>query len=47
LKDAVAACGSGRVSPRLRAPATAEALLDAIDSVKSEPAVRPLAEVRA
>ncbi len=31
LRDAVAACGSGR--PQLRAPATPEALLDAIDSL--------------
>jgi xanthine dehydrogenase large subunit len=35
LRDAVAACGSGRVSPALRAPATPEALLDAIDSVRA------------
>jgi xanthine dehydrogenase large subunit len=33
LRDAVAACGAERSSPRLRAPATPEALLDAIDSV--------------
>ncbi|QJR15273.1 xanthine dehydrogenase molybdopterin binding subunit [Usitatibacter palustris] len=33
LRDAVAACGSGRESPRLRAPATPEALLDALDSL--------------
>ena len=47
LKDAVAACGTGRASPRLRAPATPEALLDAIDSLATEPASRPMAKVRA
>jgi xanthine dehydrogenase large subunit len=35
LRDAVAACGSGRQSPRLRAPATPEALLAALDSLES------------
>jgi len=34
LRDAVAACGSGKQSPRLRAPATPEALLDACDSLE-------------
>ena len=33
LRDAVAACGSGRASPKLRAPATPEALLAALDSL--------------
>jgi xanthine dehydrogenase large subunit len=33
LRDAIASCGSGRVSPCLRAPATPEALLDALDSL--------------
>jgi xanthine dehydrogenase large subunit len=33
LRDAVAACGGNHCTPRLRAPATPEALLDAIDSV--------------
>ncbi len=33
LRDAVAACGSGRRSPKLRAPATPEALLAALDSL--------------
>ena len=35
LRDAVAACGAGRKSPVLRAPATPESLLAAIDSVTS------------
>ena len=35
LRDAVAACGSGRQSPKLRAPATPEALLAALDSLDS------------
>ncbi|HUQ27996.1 MAG TPA: xanthine dehydrogenase molybdopterin binding subunit [Usitatibacter sp.] len=35
LRDAVASCGSSGAAPRLRAPATAEALLDAIDSVRT------------
>lgn len=34
LRDAIAACGSGKQSPRLRAPATPEALLDARDSLE-------------
>ena len=33
LRDAIAACGSGSASPHLRAPATPEALLDALDSL--------------
>ncbi len=33
LRDALAACGSGRQIPRLRAPATPEALLAALDSL--------------
>jgi xanthine dehydrogenase large subunit len=33
LRDAVAACGPARAAPRLRAPATPEALLAALDSV--------------
>jgi len=41
LRDAVAACGAERRSPRLRAPATAEALLDAIDSVAATAATVP------
>ncbi len=36
LRDAVAACGAARQSPRLRAPATPEAVLDALDSLGSE-----------
>ena len=34
IRDAVAACGSGRIDPPLRAPATPEAVLDAIDAVR-------------
>jgi xanthine dehydrogenase large subunit len=36
LSDAVAACGDGRRYPALRAPATAEAVLDAIDRVRGD-----------
>lgn len=38
LRDAVASCGPARSLPALRAPATPEALLDAIDSVKHKSA---------
>ena len=34
IKDACAACGPKGCDPPLRAPATAEAVLDAIDSLK-------------
>jgi xanthine dehydrogenase large subunit len=34
IRDAVAACGASNVVPQLRAPATPEAILDAIDAVK-------------
>ena len=34
LRDAVAACGSGRESPVLRAPATPEAVVAAVDSLQ-------------
>lgn len=37
LRDAVAACGPAGCQPPLRAPATPEALLDAIEAVRSEP----------
>ncbi len=36
IRDAVAACGSGRVDPPLRAPATPETVLDAIDAVRAQ-----------
>ncbi|MBP9184165.1 MAG: xanthine dehydrogenase molybdopterin binding subunit [Fuscovulum sp.] len=35
LSDAVAACGDGRVYPALRAPATAEAVLEAVGRVRA------------
>ncbi|AWI53255.1 xanthine dehydrogenase molybdopterin binding subunit [Aquabacterium olei] len=35
IRDAVSAVGSHRVSPPLRAPATPEAILDAVDAVKA------------
>jgi xanthine dehydrogenase large subunit len=35
IRDAVAACGDGRTDPALRAPATPEAVLDAIDGLGS------------
>ena len=35
IRDAVAACGEDRVDPQLRAPATPEAVLDAIDGLRS------------
>ena len=41
LRDAVAACGPARSIPALRAPATPEALLDAIDSVSGKAAATP------
>ncbi|PXW97074.1 xanthine dehydrogenase molybdenum binding subunit apoprotein [Sphaerotilus hippei] len=37
LKDAVSAAGGHRSEPPLRAPATSEALLDAIDAVRAAP----------
>jgi len=39
IRDAVSAVGSHRVDPPLRAPATAEAVLDAIQAVKHGAAV--------
>ncbi len=36
LRDAVAACGSGSRSPKLRAPATPEAILAALDSIEEK-----------
>ena len=35
IRDAVAACGPARVDPALRAPATPEAVLDAVDAVRA------------
>ena len=35
LRDAVSAVGEHRVDPPLRAPATCEAILDAIDAVRA------------
>ncbi|SEK54810.1 xanthine dehydrogenase, molybdenum binding subunit apoprotein [Roseateles sp. YR242] len=35
IKDAVAACGPQRCDPPLRAPATAEAVLDAVEAVRA------------
>jgi xanthine dehydrogenase large subunit len=35
IRDAIAAAGDGRVNPPLRAPATPEAILDAIDAVRA------------
>jgi xanthine dehydrogenase large subunit len=40
LRDAVAACGAARSIPRLRAPATPEALLEAIDAARASGAER-------
>ena len=34
IRDAIAACGDGRTDPPLRAPATPEAVLDAVDAVE-------------
>ena len=34
IRDAVSAAGGHRVDPPLRAPATSEAILDAIDAVR-------------
>ena len=42
LRDAVAAVGDGRTNPPLRAPATPEAILDAVDAVRAQsPAANP------
>ena len=38
IRDAVSAVGGHRVDPPLRAPATAEAVLEAIEAVKTKPA---------
>jgi xanthine dehydrogenase large subunit len=38
IRDAVSAAGEHRVDPPLRAPATCEAILDAIDAVRGAPA---------
>ena len=35
IRDAVSAVGQHKVQPPLRAPATAEAILDAVDAVKA------------
>jgi xanthine dehydrogenase large subunit len=35
IRDAISACGGHRVNPPLRAPATPEAILDAIEAVKT------------
>lgn len=35
IRDAVAAVGNNRVNPPLRAPATSEAILDAVDAVRA------------
>ncbi|MBP7641372.1 MAG: hypothetical protein KA733_11460, partial [Thauera sp.] len=43
LRDAVAAVGDGRTNPPLRAPATPEAILDAVDAVRAHPAAAPAA----
>jgi xanthine dehydrogenase large subunit len=45
LRDAIAACGSGRRSPRLRAPATPEAILAALDSLEPSSAAAPMSQV--
>ena len=37
LRDAISSVGGHRVSPPLRAPATPEAILDAVDAVKAAP----------
>jgi xanthine dehydrogenase large subunit len=36
IRDAVAAVGDGRTNPPLRAPATPEAILDAVDAVRAQ-----------
>ena len=35
IRDAIASVGNGRVNPPLRAPATSEAILDAVDAVRA------------
>jgi xanthine dehydrogenase large subunit len=39
IRDAVSSVGQHKVDPPLRAPATPEAILDAVDAVKAAPAV--------
>ena len=41
IRDAVSAVGQHKVQPPLRAPATAEAILDAVDAVKAGAAALP------
>ena len=40
IRDAIAAAGDGRINPPLRAPATPEAILDAVDAVRAAAAGR-------
>ena len=42
IRDAIAAVGDGRASPPLRAPATPEAILDAIDAMRPAEASRAM-----
>lgn len=41
IRDAIAAAGDGRTNPPLRAPATPEAILDAVDAVRAQRAAAP------
>lgn len=43
IRDAISAVGEHRIDPPLRAPATAEAILDAIDAVQAGSSVSPRA----
>jgi xanthine dehydrogenase large subunit len=42
IRDAIAAAGDGCIDPPLRAPATPEAILDAVDAVRAAAAMPPL-----
>ncbi len=43
IRDAIAAVGDGRTNPPLRAPATPEAILDAVDALRVPPPAAPAA----
>ncbi|NMF90957.1 xanthine dehydrogenase molybdopterin binding subunit [Aromatoleum petrolei] len=43
IRDAIAAVGDGRIDPPLRAPATPEAILDAVDAVRAQFSAAPAA----
>jgi xanthine dehydrogenase large subunit len=46
IRDAVSCVGAHRIAPPLRAPATAEAVLDAVDAVRAALLARPAAQAQ-